>query len=173
MQYDILIKNGKVIDGSGLPGFFGDVGILDGRIVEVGRINGAAKRVLDADGLVFFSLALVYSVVSHGRWGRTLGKAALELEVVSVVNHQPPGYRFAAARFAAQWGLFYFAIGAKLITDALWMSNRALDIITSIAIMLAIMLLPLEGALASWLTPHKRTLWDRMSRTIVRYRRKS
>lgn len=52
MEYDILIKNGKVIDGSGLPGFFGDVAISDGRIVEVGRISGEAKRVLDAKGLV-------------------------------------------------------------------------------------------------------------------------
>ena len=52
MPYDIIIKNGKVIDGSGLPGFFGDVAISDGRIVEVGKISGEAKRTLDAKGLV-------------------------------------------------------------------------------------------------------------------------
>jgi len=52
MKYDILIKNGKVIDGSGLPGFYGDVAISNGRIVAVGRVNGEAKRVLDAEGLV-------------------------------------------------------------------------------------------------------------------------
>jgi len=51
-MYDIVIKNGKIIDGSGLPGFYGDVAISDGRIVEVGRVSGKAKRVLDADGLV-------------------------------------------------------------------------------------------------------------------------
>lgn len=52
MAYDLVIKHGKIIDGSGLPGFYGDVGISGGRIVEVGRLNGAARRVLDADGLV-------------------------------------------------------------------------------------------------------------------------
>jgi len=52
MSYDTIIKNGKIIDGSGLPGFYGDVAIKGGRIVEVGRLMGSAQRILDADGLV-------------------------------------------------------------------------------------------------------------------------
>jgi N-acyl-D-aspartate/D-glutamate deacylase len=51
MAYDILIKGGRIYDGSGLPSYFGDVAVQDGRIVETGRIGGAAKRVIDADGL--------------------------------------------------------------------------------------------------------------------------
>jgi N-acyl-D-amino-acid deacylase len=51
MAYDILIKGGRIYDGSGLPSFLGDVAIKGGRIVETGRINGSAKRVVDADGL--------------------------------------------------------------------------------------------------------------------------
>ena len=52
MAYDLVIKNGKVIDGSGLPGFHGDVAVSGGRIVEVGKVTGAARQTLNADGLV-------------------------------------------------------------------------------------------------------------------------
>ena len=51
MAYDILIKGGRIYDGSGLPSYLGDVAVEGGRIVETGRINGSAKRVIQADGL--------------------------------------------------------------------------------------------------------------------------
>jgi len=52
MAYDMIIKNGKVIDGSGLPGFHGDVAVNGGRILEIGKVSGEARQVLNADGLV-------------------------------------------------------------------------------------------------------------------------
>ena len=52
MPYDLIIRNGKIIDGSGIPGFHGDVAISGGCIAEIGQVNGDARRVLDADGLV-------------------------------------------------------------------------------------------------------------------------
>jgi len=52
MAYDLLIKNGRVIDGSGMPGFRGDVGIRNGKIVALGKLEGAATRTINADGLV-------------------------------------------------------------------------------------------------------------------------
>lgn len=52
MALDLLIKNGIVVDGSGMPRYRADVGIQDGRIVEIGRIRAAAERTLDADGLI-------------------------------------------------------------------------------------------------------------------------
>jgi N-acyl-D-aspartate/D-glutamate deacylase len=52
MPYDLIIKNGRVIDGSGLPGFHSDVAISGGRIVEVGKVAGESRQVLNADGLV-------------------------------------------------------------------------------------------------------------------------
>jgi len=52
MAYDLVIKNGTVIDGSGLPGFHGDVAVSDGRIVEIGKVTGAASQSLNAEGLV-------------------------------------------------------------------------------------------------------------------------
>ena len=52
MAYDLVIKNGNVIDGSGLPGFHGDVAVSGGRIVEIGKVNGPARQTLNADGMV-------------------------------------------------------------------------------------------------------------------------
>lgn len=49
---DLVIKNGRVVDGSGLPSYTGDVGIKDGRIVRVGRVTEAATTTVDAQGKV-------------------------------------------------------------------------------------------------------------------------
>ena len=49
--YDVVIRGGRVLDGAGNPWIRADVAIRDGRIVRVGRIEGAARREIDADGL--------------------------------------------------------------------------------------------------------------------------
>jgi N-acyl-D-aspartate/D-glutamate deacylase len=52
MPYDLVIKNGVVIDGSGLPRYRADVGVRHGKIATIGRIRERAREVLDADGQV-------------------------------------------------------------------------------------------------------------------------
>ena len=52
MAYDLVIRGGRVLDGTGMPAFAADVAIQDGRIARIGRISGDARRVIDADGCV-------------------------------------------------------------------------------------------------------------------------
>jgi N-acyl-D-amino-acid deacylase len=50
--YDLVIRNGRVADGTGNPARFADVAVTNGRIAAVGRVTGEAKRLVDATGLV-------------------------------------------------------------------------------------------------------------------------
>ncbi|HKO81220.1 MAG TPA: amidohydrolase family protein, partial [Chitinophagaceae bacterium] len=50
---DILIRNGKIIDGTGNNWFYGDVAVKDGKIIGTGRqLNFSAPKIIDASGLV-------------------------------------------------------------------------------------------------------------------------
>lgn len=52
-MFDLIIRNGRVVDGSGLPWFHADVAVRDDRIAAIGALNGAAARqALDATGKV-------------------------------------------------------------------------------------------------------------------------
>ncbi|HLQ34943.1 MAG TPA: amidohydrolase family protein [Chloroflexota bacterium] len=52
MDYDLLVRGGTMVDGSRLPGYRADVGVRDGRIADIGRLQGSAARTIDASGLV-------------------------------------------------------------------------------------------------------------------------
>jgi N-acyl-D-aspartate/D-glutamate deacylase len=50
--FDLLIRHGRIVDGTGNPWFTGDVAVRDGRVVAIGRPRGSAVRTIDATGLV-------------------------------------------------------------------------------------------------------------------------
>ena len=52
--YDILIRNGKIVDGTGNGWYYGNVGVKDGKIVKAGRavLDSTASVVIDATGLI-------------------------------------------------------------------------------------------------------------------------
>ncbi len=51
--YDVIIRNGHIIDGTGSPWYSGDIGIRNGKIAAIGFLGAAqAKRTIDAHGMV-------------------------------------------------------------------------------------------------------------------------
>ena len=50
MDYDVVIRNGTVVDGTGLPGYRADVGIHRGIITAIGRIHDRGAEEIDAEG---------------------------------------------------------------------------------------------------------------------------
>src|SRR5438132_349665 len=52
MTYDLIIRNGTIVDGTGAPRRHADIAISDGRIAEIGKCQDGARRVLDASDLI-------------------------------------------------------------------------------------------------------------------------
>ena len=69
-QFDTIIKNGTVIDGTRVPRYRADIGIKNGKIAQIGRLNSSdAKKVVDANGLIvapgFIDLHTHYDAQLH------------------------------------------------------------------------------------------------------------
>jgi len=52
MAYDLVIKNGTIVDGTGAPRYRADVGIAEGKVAEIGKVTEPAKRTIDASDLI-------------------------------------------------------------------------------------------------------------------------
>jgi N-acyl-D-aspartate/D-glutamate deacylase len=51
MAYDLVIRNGMILDGSGFARYRADIGIAGDTIVDIGQMRGAAAQTIDAEGL--------------------------------------------------------------------------------------------------------------------------
>ena len=52
MAYDLIIRNGSVVDGNGTPRILADVAVQNGKIVAIGKVEGAAAQTIDAAGKI-------------------------------------------------------------------------------------------------------------------------
>ncbi|MGE4221489.1 MAG: amidohydrolase family protein [Alphaproteobacteria bacterium] len=50
--YDLVLRGGTIVDGTGAPGYRGDLALADGRVAAVGKVDGEGRRTIDAGGLV-------------------------------------------------------------------------------------------------------------------------
>jgi N-acyl-D-aspartate/D-glutamate deacylase len=51
-MFDVIVRNGLLVDGSGEPAYLGDVGVKDGKIAALGKVEGEARRIVEAEGRV-------------------------------------------------------------------------------------------------------------------------
>jgi len=77
-SFDLVIRGGTVVDGTGSPGFIGDVAVKDGRIAAVGKVEGAGHEEIDAAGRLvtpgFVDIHTHYD--GHVTWGNRLGPSS-------------------------------------------------------------------------------------------------
>ena len=52
MSYDLVIKNGTVVDGTGAERYRADIAVANGKIAEIGKVSDGAKQVVDASDLI-------------------------------------------------------------------------------------------------------------------------
>jgi N-acyl-D-amino-acid deacylase len=92
-RYDVLIRNGRVLDGSGNPWRYADIGIRGGRIADMGRLASAsAARVIDAAGLVVAPGFIdVHSHAADGLAGALKDARQLLAQGITTVAINPDG----------------------------------------------------------------------------------
>src|SRR5688572_16464599 len=87
-KYDLLLRNGQIVDGSGNPWFYGDVAIAGGKIAAVGSLEGAkADRTIDATGLVIAPGFIdVHTHADDGLYGIPLAENFIRDGVTTIVT---------------------------------------------------------------------------------------
>jgi N-acyl-D-amino-acid deacylase len=84
-EWDLVIRNGQIVDGTGKAGFAGAVAVKDGRIARVGDVPGTGQREIDARGLVVAPGFIDVHTHAEGILGATLAENFLRMGVTSVI----------------------------------------------------------------------------------------
>jgi len=51
-EYDLVIRRGRIVDGTRMPSYIGDVAVKDGKVAATGKVIGKGTQELDAEGLI-------------------------------------------------------------------------------------------------------------------------
>src|SRR5438477_304062 len=167
MAYDLIIKHGMVVDGSGFSRYRADVAVKNGAIVEIGRVSAAAERTIDADGLVVapgiidlhthydaqpFWDRLCTSSVWHGVTTALMGNCGLTLAPLRPEHREP-----MLATFCCVEDLPVRSLSAVLP----WTWQTFDEYLKAIDIGLGMNLMPLVGHNPLRLSAMDKAAWDR------------
>jgi N-acyl-D-amino-acid deacylase len=83
--YDLIIRNGQIIDGTGAPAYHGDVAIKNGHVAAVGNVDGSAKREIDVAGNVIAPGFIDVHTHAEDLESMPLGENFLRMGVTSLV----------------------------------------------------------------------------------------
>src|SRR6266550_537925 len=126
-SYDLIVRNGDVIDGTGAPPRRADVAVRGGRIAAIGNVSGRAREEIDASRRVVafgFATALIYPPASYTTTGELIALARVAAKYGGVYISHVRGESFRvkeaigeAIQIAEQAGLpaviYHLKIGAK------------------------------------------------------------
>ncbi len=124
---------------------------------------------LDENAMVL-AVGFVYYVVGLSRFGTTVGRALLDLEVIAVAGQGRPTPFQALVRFAVELGPLTAAIAVRLARQAT--GQQLLEILEPMLAIGGFVYGMVSLVAAAVRTPDKRTWWDRAAGTMVRYRRR-
>jgi N-acyl-D-aspartate/D-glutamate deacylase len=93
-SFDLVIRNGTIVDGSGCGPFHGDIGVRNGAIAAVGEIDGSARREIDAEGLLvtpgFVDIHTHYD--GQVTWGSALTPSSIHGVTTAVMGNCGVGF---------------------------------------------------------------------------------
>ncbi len=98
-DFDLVVRHGRVVDGSGRPAFAADVAVKDGRITRIGRVDGSAKTEIDATGLVVAPGFIDVHTHADDIVDQPLAENFLRMGVTSIVVGNCGGSKLDVSRF--------------------------------------------------------------------------